>query len=103
LPRYDYKCDSCNETYELQQSFSAESSHVCEECGKGTATRVLSVPTVVFKGSGFYVNDKGGKSTTLSDEPTVPDSVKSDSEPKSSSKSDSKSKSSSKSSDAAAS
>ena len=67
MPRYDYKCDSCKKKYELQQSFSAEASHRCEKCAIGTATRVLSIPTVVFKGSGFYVNDKGGKNHTASD------------------------------------
>ncbi len=109
MPRYDYKCDTCRKKYELQQSFSAEASHVCEKCGKGTATRMLSVPTVVFKGSGFYVTDKGGKGSKMSDsdvtgsDKSSPDkkSEKSDSKSKSASKSESKSKSTA--SDAAAS
>ena len=71
VPRYDYKCDSCRKKYELQQSFSAEASHVCEKCGKGTATRLLSVPRIVFKGSGFYVTDKSGKSNKSFDDSDV--------------------------------
>lgn len=57
VPTYEYRCDSCRRRYERRESFSAPSTHACERCGKGTATRILHAPTVVFKGSGFYVND----------------------------------------------
>jgi putative FmdB family regulatory protein len=57
VPTYDYQCDACRVTYELRQGFDAESSHTCEECGKGVARRVLTAPRVVFKGSGWYVTD----------------------------------------------
>jgi len=61
LPTYEYHCPACKKTYELRQSFSAETTHTCEECGKGTAKRVLHAPRVVFKGSGWYVKDSRGK------------------------------------------
>lgn len=65
MPRYDYRCDSCGKTYELVQSFSAESTHTCEKCGNGIAKRVPSVPPVVFKGSGWYVTDsRNGRSSS---------------------------------------
>ena len=57
VPTYEYRCDSCRRRYERRESFSAPSTHACDRCGKGTATRILHAPTVVFKGSGFYVND----------------------------------------------
>jgi putative FmdB family regulatory protein len=57
VPTYEYQCQSCKKRYELQQGFSAETSHVCEKCGKGIAKRQLYAPTVVFKGSGFYATD----------------------------------------------
>lgn len=57
MPTYEYRCDSCRRRYERRESFSAPSTHACDRCGKGTATRILHAPTVVFKGSGFYVND----------------------------------------------
>ena len=91
MPRYDYKCDTCKKKYELVQSFSAESSHVCEKCGKGTATRVLSVPRIVFKGSGFSVNDKGGSKMSSSDVTGSDKSSKKKSESKSKASSDAKS------------
>jgi putative FmdB family regulatory protein len=63
LPTYEYHCPACNATYDLRQSFSAETTHTCEVCGKGTAKRVLHAPPVVFKGSGWYVTDSRGKSS----------------------------------------
>ena len=69
MPTYEYQCDSCRRRYELREGFDAPSSHPCERCEKGTANRVLHAPTVVFKGSGFYVNDsrKSEKSTSSSE------------------------------------
>ncbi|MCZ2108709.1 MAG: hypothetical protein LC118_03955 [Dehalococcoidia bacterium] len=57
LPTYEYHCPACQATYELRQGFSAETTHTCEECGKGIAKRVLHAPPVVFKGGGWYVTD----------------------------------------------
>lgn len=94
MPRYDYKCDTCRKKYELQQSFAAESNHVCEKCGKGTASRLLSVPRIIFKGSGFYVTDKGGKSNKTSDNDVTGSDSKSDSKAVDEAKAESKNTSS---------
>ena len=68
MPTYEYKCDSCERRYDRREGFDAASSHTCDYCETGTAKRVLHVPMVVFKGSGFYVNDskKSEKSTSSS-------------------------------------
>ncbi len=86
MPTYDYKCSACKQTYELRESFSAPMEHGCQECGKGIAKRLLTVPTVVFKGSGWYVNDSRGKSDTTDEaKPTtsLPEAAKSDAPAKS--------------------
>ena len=57
MPTYEYRCDSCKRRYERRESFSAAASHACARCKAGTAKRILHAPTVVFKGSGFYVTD----------------------------------------------
>ncbi len=74
MPTYEYHCPQCKATYDLQQGFSAETTHPCAECGKGTAKRVLHAPRVVFKGSGFYATDGKSRSTavTESSTPAVP-------------------------------
>ncbi len=67
MPTYEYECQKCTAIYELRQSFSAESTHTCEECGKGIAKRILHAPKVHFKGSGFYATDSKSKSSAVSD------------------------------------
>ena len=64
VPTYEYRCDSCNRSYDRREGFDAPASHTCDRCKKGTAARVLHAPTVVFKGSGFYVNDSKRSSTS---------------------------------------
>jgi putative FmdB family regulatory protein len=66
LPTYEYQCKSCKAVYELRQGFDAETTHKCEECGKGIAKRILSTPAVVFKGGGWYATDSREKASSSS-------------------------------------
>ena len=61
MPRYEYKCEGCGEVFELQQKFADEPLTVHDKCG-ARVERLISAPALMFKGSGFYVNDyaKGG-------------------------------------------
>ncbi len=77
LPRYDYRCDSCNHEFELRQSFDSEPVADCTECNS-TATRQFHVVPVVFKGSGWYVNDYGSKSSSMGKSSDNADSNSSD-------------------------
>ena len=62
MPRYDYECGVCHHVFELKQGFDAEPVAACPKCENSSRRLIHSVP-VVFKGSGFYVNDYGkGKS-----------------------------------------
>lgn len=70
MPIYEYHCPACKSSYELRQGFDAETTHTCEECGKGIAKRVLHAPPVVFKGSGWYVTDSRNKSSAITDTDT---------------------------------
>ena len=103
MPTYEYHCSSCKASYDLRQSFSAETTHTCEECGKGIAKRVLHAPKVVFKGSGFYATDSRNKSSSFADSPPDSGDSKTDAaDTKSEAKPDSKKKSESKAEPAAA-
>ncbi len=64
MPRYEYKCEGCGEHFELSQKFADEPLTVHDKCG-GHVERLISVPALQFKGSGFYVNDyaKGGSNS----------------------------------------
>jgi putative FmdB family regulatory protein len=61
MPRYEYKCEGCGEIFELQQKFADEPLTIHDKCG-ARVERIISAPALMFKGSGFYVNDyaKGG-------------------------------------------
>ena len=60
MPTYVYECKKCLHRFEIFQSFSAEKLTTCQECGEVSLRKVLFPAGVVFKGSGFYVNDSRG-------------------------------------------
>ena len=86
MPRYDYLCGSCQERFELKLSFSAEIEQPCVKCGSEAQRQFVAVP-VVFKGSGWYVNDYGKKGSAAG---VGPQNDNSDDKTEDSSKSDSK-------------
>jgi len=68
MPTYEYKCDSCGHQFEKFQSMNDEPLRDCEKCGK-TVRKLFGGGTgIIFKGSGFYVNDyKSGSSSKKGD------------------------------------
>ncbi len=63
MPTYQYQCTECGEPLEIQQSFTDDALTVCPSCN-GRLRKVFNAVGVVFKGSGFYVNDSRSKSTS---------------------------------------
>ena len=62
MPLYEYHCNQCNIDFEVRRSFSDTGMPECPVCHENTfVTRKFSAPAIVFKGSGFYVNDSRGK------------------------------------------
>ena len=76
MPLYDYRCHQCGEVFEVRQKFADEVLTVHESCG-GELERLISLPALQFKGTGWYVTDYGrngkipsasnGKTETKSD------------------------------------
>ncbi len=58
MPLYEYKCAVCHDVFEVIQKFSDEPLHEHPGCG-GAVERLVSAPTLQFKGSGWYVTDYG--------------------------------------------
>lgn len=56
VPIYEYQCKVCGHHFEVIQKFSEEPVTSCVACA-GPVRRVLSAPALVFKGTGWYVND----------------------------------------------
>jgi putative FmdB family regulatory protein len=61
MPTYDYRCEPCDERFEVTRSFADTSPVTCVSCGL-PAKRVFTPVGVVFKGSGFHNTDYRKKS-----------------------------------------
>ncbi len=58
MPLYEYQCFLCEYRFERLQKVMADPIKVCPACG-GAVRRLLGVPALQFKGSGWYVTDYG--------------------------------------------
>lgn len=56
MPTYRYRCADCGHDFEQVQKFADDPLTVCPSCN-GTIRRVIQPVGVVFKGSGWYIND----------------------------------------------
>ena len=56
MPTYEYQCPSCGNHFEKFQSFSDEPVKECPNCGQ-PVKKVFSAAGIIFKGSGWYIND----------------------------------------------
>jgi putative FmdB family regulatory protein len=56
VPTYGYQCNQCKHEFQVFQSMKDDPISVCPEC-KGAVKRLLYPVGVVFKGSGWYIND----------------------------------------------
>ncbi len=63
MPIYEYECEQCGVRFEKTQRFSDPVLTECPECN-GHVHRVMQPVGIIFKGSGFYVTDNKGKSST---------------------------------------
>lgn len=58
MPIYEFECDECGGRFEVRMSFDEDKPTVCPREGcSGEVTKVFSPPAIIFKGSGFHVND----------------------------------------------
>lgn len=63
MPVYVFECELCGEIFERESHMNDDLSQVICPNGHPTAHRVYSAPAVIYKGSGFYVNDKRAKAS----------------------------------------
>lgn len=49
MPTYCYKCDNCNDEFEIKQSFADKPLKKCKVCKKHKLNKVLFVPYVAIK------------------------------------------------------
>ncbi len=74
MPLYTYRRED-GTLFDIKQSFSDEPLTVDPETGQAVV-RVVQAAPVIFKGSGFYVNDSRGKTNSTLSSPPKSDSGK---------------------------
>ena len=59
MPNYDYKCEKCDQVFEVFQSMNDEKLTDCPKADcYGQVKRLLGTGAgIIFKGSGFYETD----------------------------------------------
>lgn len=43
MPSYDYRCQSCRETFEIERSMNDETKPACAHCGSVEVSRIFTV------------------------------------------------------------
>ncbi len=64
MPKYQYRCEKCEQEFEVTQSIHDKPLSDCPTC-KGEIYRVISSNVgIAFKGTGFHKNDYSKKNDT---------------------------------------
>lgn len=63
MPIYEYTCKDCANKFDVVGSFHMFVYYepVCPICGGKNIKKLISLSNIVFKGKGFYSNDKDDK------------------------------------------
>lgn len=62
MPLYEYECEKCGKHVEKIEKVQGPHLKKCPSCG-GRVERLISRPSIQFKGSGWYVTDYARAST----------------------------------------
>ena len=60
MPSYRYKCQDCGHKFEKEQHMLDTPIKICPACG-GELIRVIQLPNVIYRGTGFYNTDKSSQ------------------------------------------
>jgi putative FmdB family regulatory protein len=67
MPIYEYRCNDCNNQFELRQKFSDPPADRCSKCG-GTVRKIVSATSFSLKGAGWFGDGYGKKAEATSSE-----------------------------------
>jgi putative FmdB family regulatory protein len=104
MPTYEYRCDACGHTFEIEQRITEDRLSKCPKCKKQKLVRLVGTGNFILKGGGWYADlyasvpkDKKAKSDASESKSTSSESKseskpepKSEAKPKSAPKSDAK-------------
>ena len=80
MPTYEYKCTTCEERFEIEQSIKEDTLETLPgDDHEHQLKKVFSPVGISFKGDGFYRNDaRGSSSSSSSSSEKAPTKVNSD-------------------------
>ncbi len=68
MPIYEYRCTACGHGFELRQGFNDPAGAPCPQC-HSVSQRIIQPVGIVFKGSGWHINDYRRASSAAPSEP----------------------------------
>jgi len=71
MPIYEYYCKNCNKTFDQIKRFGEDEDTTCPDCKSICPKVPFNPPSIIFKGSGFYVTDS---KVTPPSKPSTPSS-----------------------------
>ena len=63
MPLYEFVCDQCGVRFEKRRAYDDPTNPTCPN-GHRRTRKVVSLPAVVFRGSGWYSTDHRPKNAT---------------------------------------
>ena len=73
MPVYEYQCDTCGKVTDLKHAFREEPpTTTCPSCGASPLKRKFNAAGIIFKGSGYYINDSRKTEPAAKSESTTP-------------------------------
>lgn len=57
MPTYVYYCVHCGDKFEVFQPYVEDAYKRCKVCGSDDLRKEYKPAGIIYKGSGFYVND----------------------------------------------
>ncbi len=63
MPKYDFKCEECGHEFEKLLSLQKTGEVDCLKCTSKKTKKLLSTPTIILKGGGFYKTDSRKKNS----------------------------------------
>ena len=74
MPIYEYQCERCGAATDIKHAYKEPMNESCPKCG-GELKRLFNPASIVFKGSGFYVNDSRKSAPSESAAPAKSDAA----------------------------
>jgi len=63
MPTYNYTCKTCGHNFDLTGTYDFFDFYkvICPKCEGTNVIKNISAPQIIYKGKGFYTNDKKEK------------------------------------------